>query len=194
MKELDVKFLDTYKRFEKILSDMYSCQHGVSEYISIMEEKERSCYSVCMRVDCWKSDYKSLKHLRWLRNQITHSVDCIDGFCEYNDLVILNDFYDRILHQKDALSILAKYQKAYLQNQNKSGKNNYHIPNANTCDNQNRQNKNDYKSIILFAILLVVFLLLLFVFIWTRNITNTLLIQKFASIFDKLNFMYYLTY
>lgn len=178
MKDLDVKFLDTYKSFEKILSDMYSCQHGVSEYISIMEEKERSCNCDCMRVECWKADYKSLKHLRWLRNQITHSIDCADGFCEYNDLIVLNDFYDRILHQQDALSILAKHQKSFIPNLNKSDKNNYYIPNTNNYDNQN---KYDFTGLIIFLIIAAIVLFLYFNLIFPKNTTNMIIVQKFVS-------------
>lgn len=48
----------------------------------------------------WEKDYKMLKHIRWVRNQIAH--DTSDApFSTEADLEFTNAFYDRIINQND---------------------------------------------------------------------------------------------
>ena len=108
MQTLDMTFFEEFKRLENICNDKFSCKSGVTEYITQMEqaaEKGR------VAVSSWDGDYKTLKHLRWLRNQIAHSAD--DGlFCKQEDLTQLRKFHKRILSQEDPLALLTKAAKA----------------------------------------------------------------------------------
>ena len=70
MTALDNKFFEEYKKLESACNGIYSSKRGVSEYINDMER-----YSAAGIADVsgWERDCKSLKHLRWVRNQIAHS-------------------------------------------------------------------------------------------------------------------------
>lgn len=107
MQTLDMTFFEEFKRLENICNDKFSCKSGVTEYITQMEqaaEKGR------VAVSSWDGDYKTLKHLRWLRNQIAHSAD--EGlFCKQEDLTQLRKFHKRILSQEDPLALLTKAAK-----------------------------------------------------------------------------------
>ncbi len=108
MKSADMKFLEAFKRLEAVCNDLFSCQSGVSEYITQMEQAEvRGKASV----PDWNDDFKRLKHLRWVRNQIAHSPDT-EQLSKSEDLSELQDFYDRVLSQKDPLALLEKSKKA----------------------------------------------------------------------------------
>ena len=100
----DNEFFEEYKRLAKLCSEMYSCQNGVSEYISQMEiESYRGQYSI----SSWDSDYKMLKHVRWIRNQIAHDAGAYQ-ISEPNDLIFVKNFYKRILSGNDPLTLLMK--------------------------------------------------------------------------------------
>ena len=103
-----MKFLEAFKRLEAVCNDLFSCQSGVSEYIAHMEQAEvRGKASV----PDWNDDFKRLKHLRWVRNQIAHSPDT-EQLSKSEDLSELQDFYERVLSQKDPLALLEKAKKA----------------------------------------------------------------------------------
>lgn len=101
MSEFDRKLFDEYKRLDAVCRDMFSCQYGVSEYISQMEQVSPQ---MRRRVPSWDKDYRTLKRLRWLRNQIAHETCSTD--CDINDIERLEDFYNRILIQQDPLAVL----------------------------------------------------------------------------------------
>lgn len=171
MNELDIKFLEMYKKFEKILSDMFFCEHGVSEYISVMEAKEKDYPAYCVKVYCWKEDYKNIKHLRWLRNQIVHNVETKGGFCNSDDLIMLNNFYNKIMHQEDALAVLLKLQNAEIKTNNSTN-------NKNTFNG-----KDDYKKTkqqtavaVIIAAVLVLFALI-FIFFEIVKISSSTLVS-----------------
>lgn len=100
----DILFFEEYKRLDKLCSDIYFCQNGISEYIAHME---RESFQGLRRISSWDSDYKMLKHIRWIRNQIAHSSDTYQ-MSEQEDLKAVQDYYDRILSGNDALSLLRK--------------------------------------------------------------------------------------
>jgi len=101
MQELDNKFFEEYKRLDKLCSEILSCQNGVSEYILQMERTSSGQY----KISSWNDDYKKLKHLRWVRNQIAHNTS---GYMisEETDLLEVIDFYDRIMSQNDPFAQL----------------------------------------------------------------------------------------
>lgn len=104
MQPLDNDFFEEYKRLDRLCGDMYACQNGVSAYLAAMESKAAQGQA---RVACWNSDYRMLKHVRWVRNQIAHD----SGNCqlsEPSDLAFVQDFYSRIFSGQDALTLLRK--------------------------------------------------------------------------------------
>ena len=100
----DNDFFEAYKRLDKLCSEMYSCQNGVSEYIAQME---RLTYKGQYRVFSWNNDYKQLKHVRWVRNKIAHDADSYQ-ISEAGDLDFVQDFYSRIFSGGDPLTLLRK--------------------------------------------------------------------------------------
>lgn len=99
MLEHERELFDEFKRLESLCRDMFSCQHGVSEYISQMEQVP---FFIKNRIPSWDKDYRTLKHLRWLRNQIAHETTATD--CNFSDVEQLKDFYSRILNGQDPLA------------------------------------------------------------------------------------------
>lgn len=100
----DNDFFEAYKRLDKLCSEMYSCQNGVSEYIAQME---RLTYKGQYRVSSWNNDYKMLKHVRWVRNQIAHDSGSFQ-ISEPDDLDFAQDFRSRIFSGNDPLTLLRK--------------------------------------------------------------------------------------
>lgn len=106
MRDLEIEFLEEYKRIDAICGDMYSVKNGVSEYLSQMEQVPvQEQYAIVS----WTDDYKMLKHLRWLRNQIVH--DPAESMCEDSDLDALKEFHSRLLKAQDPLAVLNHLQK-----------------------------------------------------------------------------------
>lgn len=103
MQELDNIFFEEYKRLDNICKDMFLSSNGVSEYITQME---LSAHLGRIRVQGWDEDYKMLKHLRWVRNQIAHNSG---SFSTEKDLADLRSFYNRIFNLQDPLAVLRKY-------------------------------------------------------------------------------------
>ena len=100
-----MSFIDSYKRLEKLCSEIYDDNHGVSSYIDEMINNPiGSRY-----VRGWDEDLKHLKHYRWVRNQIVHEPDCSEeNMCEYGDSEWLNDFHSRIMSGNDPLALYRK--------------------------------------------------------------------------------------
>lgn len=101
MRDIEMRFLDEYKRLDNICGDMYSCKNGVSEYLVQMEQTPERDKT---RIASWDDDYRILKRLRWLRNYITHETTPSD--CNEDDFETLLSFHNRILCQQDPLSLL----------------------------------------------------------------------------------------
>lgn len=101
--ESDIKLLDTYKRLDAVCRDMFSSERGVGEYIDAME---RIPSYKRTNVPLWDTDYRMLKRLRWLRNQIVHEICPPD--CSADDVDWLEDFYRRVLKQQDPIAVLTK--------------------------------------------------------------------------------------
>ncbi len=65
MRDLNIDFMDLYKRTDRFIKDAYSSSECVSEYIRLMEV---SFNRGSANIRSWKSDYDNLKHIRWIRN------------------------------------------------------------------------------------------------------------------------------
>lgn len=106
-----MSFIDSYKRLEKLCSEMYGDNHGVSTYIDEMLSKPvGSRY-----VSGWDEDLKQLKHYRWVRNQIVHEPGCTEeNMCEYGDVQWLDNFYSRIMSTNDPLALYRKARSPHV--------------------------------------------------------------------------------
>ena len=105
--------MNSYKQLEKLCNEIYHDSHGVSAYIDDMTNLSLDLRYIPNRND----DLKQLKHYRWVRNQIVHEPDCTEeNMCEPEDVVWIDNFYDRIMEQTDPLSL---YHQAITSKQTK---------------------------------------------------------------------------
>ena len=152
MQQYEIEFLDNYKRLDAICADMYSCRNGVSEYIAQMEQTPTSKR---YKVPMWNEDYRTLKHLRWLRNQITHETTASD--CNYEDVVNVKKFFNRILKQQDSLAFL--YKLELMEQQKKRPATNP------TPISQNNTPHTNYRNILFGTLVGAAVLMLIIIFI-----------------------------
>ena len=95
-------FMDEYKHLEKICGDMLGDSRRVSAYIDEMKQLPDGV----RRVPGWEADLKRLEQYRGIRNRIVHEPGYTEeNMCEPEDVVWLENFYDRILHQQDPLAL-----------------------------------------------------------------------------------------
>ena len=112
MNDIENRFFEQYKKLDNLCKDLLNNNQGVSAYIKEMEKIpifERQL------VKSWDSDYKMLKHIRWVRNDIAHSdyqSECTEG-----DIAYARNFYTRIMKQEDPFSIINKRKIAQFRKQ-----------------------------------------------------------------------------
>ena len=116
MRDVEVAYMETYKRVDAICRDMLRNEHyfnaqgtevyGLSAYIAAMAKYRCTGRSLPAS---WNESYRTLKHLRWIRNRITHDVGSSE--CEESDLDSLNAFYRQIMTQTDALALAYKSER-----------------------------------------------------------------------------------
>ncbi|MBE5925970.1 MAG: hypothetical protein E7270_03310 [Lachnospiraceae bacterium] len=100
-----MSFIDSYKKLEKICSEMYRDSYGVSAYIDEMLGTPNGADYV----EGWNEDLKKLKHYRWVRNQIAHEPGCSEeNMCVAEDVRWIDNFYSRIMLVKDPLALYSK--------------------------------------------------------------------------------------
>ena len=93
-------FMNAYKRLDNLCRDMNGI--GITGYIQDMEKDRGGPY----HVSGWRDDYLQLKHYRYIRNQIAHENDVEEGdLCSRGDVLWLENFYQRIMMQKDPLAL-----------------------------------------------------------------------------------------
>ena len=108
MRELNINFMDLYKRTDRFIKDAYSSSTGVSEYIRLME----FCFNRGnANIQGWKNDYYKLKHIRWIRNQLAHEVSYDSDICLKSDYEWLEVFYRRLLSSTDPLGALRTFDR-----------------------------------------------------------------------------------
>ncbi len=108
MRDLNIDFMDLYKRADRFIKDAYSSSEGVSEYIRLMEADFIKGSS---KIQGWKRDYDNLKHIRWIRNQLAHEVSYDNEICSVNEYEWLEEFYERLLSTEDPLAALKRIEK-----------------------------------------------------------------------------------
>ena len=109
MDAIQIELLDEYKYVDAICRDMLGAEKGVSAYI---EQLDETPVTVRYWITEWKDEYRQLKHIRWLRNQIVHSTGSVE--CTQSDLDWLKGFHNRLLTQQD---LLAKAHRVIKQSQ-----------------------------------------------------------------------------
>lgn len=103
---LSIEFQESYKRLDRLCKEILSSSEGVSAYIKQMEAV---AWADRKNVVSWENDYKKLKHVRWVRNQLAHEVGAFEaGVCALEDLNYTEDFYQRILEGVDPFSLMRK--------------------------------------------------------------------------------------
>lgn len=96
-------FMKSYKHLDNLCRDMNGV--GVTGYIEDMDKSVNGPY----HVPGWQSDYRTLKHYRYIRNRIAHDDDADeDNICCVEDELWLENFYQRIMEQNDPLALYRK--------------------------------------------------------------------------------------
>ncbi len=125
MRELNVDFADLYKEVDNFIKDAYSSEHGVSEYLRQMEAETLKGRRL---LSAWDTDYKELKRLRWIRNQLSHEVGYDSDITEEFDYDWLKNFRARLYSSSAPLSVLRKAEESEKQkrvaNRRTAGQNN----------------------------------------------------------------------
>ena len=121
MLKTEERLFDKYKSVDNICRDMFSSQSGISQYITEMEQNSFLGQST---VPSWDGDYRRLKRIRWLRNQIAHESSATD--CNEEDVLWLEEFHHRLLMCQDPLALLGKV-KANSRQLNSPSQRNYDL-------------------------------------------------------------------
>lgn len=153
MELLDNEFFEAYKRLDKLCREIFDCKNGVSEYILQMENTPNGRNKIAS----WDSDYKALKHLRWLRNQIAHDTT-ENSISKQEDILWAESFYNRIIEQEDPFSQLRKMECRKKEQTLPNIRSNEETGDLKDYDNnqhlfsESKHGKNDYFVVILFIV------------------------------------------
>ena len=119
MDAIQIELLEEYKYVDAICRDMLGAEKGVSAYI---EQLDETPMTVRYWITEWNDEYRQLKHIRWLRNQIAHSTGSVE--CSQADLDWLKGFHNRLLTQQDLLAKARRViQESQIQRQHQQAKN-----------------------------------------------------------------------
>lgn len=102
MQSIDMEYFSEYKVVERMCRDMYG-EDGVKAYI---EEMETTNNREKMFISNWDTKLRTLKHLKWLRNQIAHDNEIYE--VTEQDFTDIKAFHDELLTQQDPLALLHK--------------------------------------------------------------------------------------
>ena len=107
MTSLEIAFLDEYKHLDAVCADMFHEKNGVTAYLNFMDTVPSTEQR---KIGSWSYDRSTLLRLRHVRNQIAHSAE--SSSCTKEDLDRLKNFYARLLHGEDALSVYSRLRTA----------------------------------------------------------------------------------
>lgn len=161
MDNIEILFFEEYKKLDNLCKDLFKSDRGVSQYI---EEMECTPFTKSRLVESWQDDYKMLKHVRWIRNNIAHNNDY--SGCNKSDVKSVKDFYQKIINQKDPFSVIAQNSRELHRRNNKNYNTKRNDETAVYREN-NSNADNELKSIIIkiFAIIWVICVLILFILV-----------------------------
>ena len=118
MNNLNFIFLEEYKQLDKLCSELYDGQPGVTSYINEMKSMN---WNDAREISNWKSDLSDLIRLRHIRNHLAHTEGAFDEkLCTREDVNWVKAFRDRILKQTDPLATLRKKSKRFTSNEDQS--------------------------------------------------------------------------
>ena len=103
MNKIEIIFFENYKKLDNLCKDILNSNQGVSDYIN---EMNNTPLGKRMLVQTWEDDFKNLKHIRWVRNDIAHGNG--ESECEQDDIDFVINFYQRIMNQTDPFGIIHK--------------------------------------------------------------------------------------
>ena len=114
MREINDKFMESYKHLDKICQEIFNTKYGVTAYIEAMEAaKDGARY-----VSVWDKNFHQLKTMRHIRNRYVHEVGTVySDICTSSDIQWLNDFCDSILNIEDPLALYRKATTRPIQRQ-----------------------------------------------------------------------------
>ncbi len=100
---LCLEFQEAYKRLDKLCKDCFQSNDGVSEYIRQMEYVMKAGEA---NIPNWVKYYKMLKHVRHVRNRLSHDVGTLTSdVCTENDYKLVLYFYDEMMKMRDPLTV-----------------------------------------------------------------------------------------
>lgn len=118
MNNLNLLFLEEYKQLDKLCSELYDGQPGVTSYINEMKSVE---WNDACEISNWKADLSTLIRLRHIRNHLAHTEGAFDEkLCTSEDVIWVKNFRNQILKQTDPLALLGKYPKRFTSNEDHS--------------------------------------------------------------------------
>lgn len=104
MNQLNVAFLETYKRLDKLCQELYDADKGVSNYIEDLKQQSAIGRQL---IPGWDYDLNQLIILRHLRNRLTHEVGTMEQpLCTQEDIKEIEMMHQRILSRTDPLAQL----------------------------------------------------------------------------------------
>lgn len=163
MDAIQIELLEEYKYVDAICRDMLGAEKGVSAYI---EQLDETPMTVRYWITEWNDEYRQIKHIRWLRNQIAHSTGSVE--CSQADLEWLKRFHNRLLTQQDLLAKAHRViQESQIQRQQQLAKTVTAAapkPSANVFGSS----KGPRKSLILIAVIAAL-AVLIGILIWIVN-------------------------
>lgn len=160
MLDSDSKYIDEYKRVDKICSDILGDPCGITAYIELMKKAVISGEDL---PGSWSTAIKTLVHLRHIRNSIAHDTSPVS--CTKNDLNSLKAFGRALSEGRDPISCLNSYKKqtqrrrSSSSGQDKSGGNSKNEPEA----YENRRTAGRTVSLIFAAIILIIMVAAVFI-------------------------------
>ena len=106
MASINEKFMEEYKRLDKLCREAYNTEKGITTYIDAMKavpaDKSRIVHG-------WNTDLSRLIALRHVRNQFAHDVGTVaTALCNDEDIEWLRNFYSRMTEARDPLALLEK--------------------------------------------------------------------------------------
>ena len=157
MNNIEIIFFEEYKKLDNLCKDLLGSNQGVTQYVNEMEQIP---FEKSKLVESWQYDYKMLKHIRWIRNNIAHNNG--DSECSESDVQYVKNFYQRIINRTDSFSLINVEIRKAEDNQASKNITNENVDNVVSRDNSN----NVFIGITMIAliIILVIFVLMIHYF------------------------------
>ena len=152
MNNLNFIFLEEYKHLDKLCSELYDGQPGVTSYINAMKNMD---WNDARQVSNWRSDLNNLIRLRHIRNHLAHTEGSFnEKLCTSVDVNWVKNFRNRILKQTDPLALLRKYSRKNISYK---------------CSDVRNKNESSFWSNV-FLVVSVILVVISLVYLWVHNI------------------------